>query len=155
MNSQGGKEQKMRILKSKKALSPVVAAIILIAVTVAVSIAVAAWMGQMTFGFMDTEEMRVSSTSFNIVTAGTNDDTLSLIVVNTGATDVEFVAVTVSGGTLGTLSYDATDFAPDTVLADNSGTVIVDLGADVTPNTLYTIELITASGNTYNIQETA
>jgi len=45
VNSKGGKEPKMKkLLKSKKALSPVVAAIILIAVTVAVSIAVAAWM---------------------------------------------------------------------------------------------------------------
>jgi len=35
----------MKILGSRKALSPVVASIILIAVTVAVSIAVAAWMG--------------------------------------------------------------------------------------------------------------
>jgi flagellin-like protein len=42
----------MKILKSKKALSPVVASIILIAVTVAVSIAVAAWMGALTFTFM-------------------------------------------------------------------------------------------------------
>ncbi|NIQ04873.1 MAG: hypothetical protein GWO20_03795, partial [Candidatus Korarchaeota archaeon] len=44
-----------RIWKGKKALSPVVAAIILIAVTVAVSIAVAAWMGALTFTFMGTE----------------------------------------------------------------------------------------------------
>ena len=46
-----------RLLKSRKALSPVVAAIILIAVTVAVSIAVAAWMGALTFTFMKTEEI--------------------------------------------------------------------------------------------------
>jgi len=53
--------KKMKILKSKKALSPVVAAIILIAVTVAVSIAVAAWMGALTFSFMSgTEQVRIS-----------------------------------------------------------------------------------------------
>ena len=51
----------MKILKSKKALSPVVASIILIAVTVAVSIAVAAWMGALTFSFMaGTEQVRIS-----------------------------------------------------------------------------------------------
>jgi flagellin-like protein len=50
-----------RLLKSRKALSPVVAAIILIAVTVAVSIAVAAWMGALTFSFMGgTENARIS-----------------------------------------------------------------------------------------------
>jgi len=51
----------MKILKSKKALSPVVASIILIAVTVAVSIAVAAWMGALTFSFVSgTEQARIS-----------------------------------------------------------------------------------------------
>lgn len=48
------------ILKHRKALSPVVAAIILIAVTVAVSIAVAAWMGALTISFMgSTEELKI------------------------------------------------------------------------------------------------
>jgi len=41
-----------KLFKSRKALSPVVAAIILIAVTVAVAIAVAAWMGALTLTFM-------------------------------------------------------------------------------------------------------
>ena len=52
----------MKILKSKKALSPVVASIILIAVTVAVSIAVAAWMGALSFSFMSSgEQLNVGS----------------------------------------------------------------------------------------------
>ena len=38
-----------KLFRNKKVLSPVVAAIILIAVTVAVSIAVATWMGALTF----------------------------------------------------------------------------------------------------------
>jgi len=53
-----------RIWKGKKALSPVVAAIILIAVTVAVSIAVAAWMGALTIGFMSTEEINFMGCTF-------------------------------------------------------------------------------------------
>lgn len=40
------------MLKSRKALNPVVASIILIAVVVAGSIAVAAWMGALAFNFM-------------------------------------------------------------------------------------------------------
>ena len=42
--------------KSAKALSPVIATIILIAVTVAVSVVVAAWMGALTIGFMGNSE---------------------------------------------------------------------------------------------------
>src|SRR4030065_2167052 len=68
-----------RLFKSKKALSPVVAAIILIAVTVAVSIAVAAWMGALTFTFMKTEELKVQSHTW-----ATNRATISISVKNTG-----------------------------------------------------------------------
>ena len=68
-----------KIFKSKKALSPVVAAIILIAVTVAVSIAVAAWMGALTFTFMKTEELKVQSHTW-----ATNRATISISVKNTG-----------------------------------------------------------------------
>jgi flagellin-like protein len=61
MNPKRRDIKKMKILKNKKALSPVVASIILIAVTVAVSIAVAAWMGALTFSFMGgTEQVRIS-----------------------------------------------------------------------------------------------
>ena len=45
----------VNLLRSKKAVSPVVASIILIDVTVAVSIAVAAWMGLFTFSFRNWE----------------------------------------------------------------------------------------------------
>jgi flagellin-like protein len=54
-----------KLLRSKKALSPVVAAIILIAVTVAVSIAVAAWMGALTFTFMGSTSITITGVTFN------------------------------------------------------------------------------------------
>ena len=50
--------------RCRKALSPVVASIILIAVTVAVSIAVAAWMGALTFNFMATEQGQIVNLTF-------------------------------------------------------------------------------------------
>jgi flagellin-like protein len=89
--------KKMKILKSKKALSPVVASIILIAVTVAVSIAVAAWMGALTFSFMGTEELKISTLTWKgpnvsfelkIDNTGTKDVTINQIQVNYGTTDV-------------------------------------------------------------------
>jgi flagellin-like protein len=81
----------MKILRSRKALSPVVASIILIAVTVAVSIAVAAWMGALTFGFMGTEQAKITyvgwtgpNTGFtiNVNNTGTKDLTIQQILVN-------------------------------------------------------------------------
>jgi len=69
----------MKILKSRKALSPVVASIILIAVTVAVSIAVAAWMGALSFGFMGSGESVQCGTPY-----GWTTDSVRVDVANTG-----------------------------------------------------------------------
>jgi len=69
--------------KNAKALSPVVASIILIAVTVAVSIAVAAWMGALTVGFMDTEQIEIRAISFD-----TDGEGVTLTVRNTGTSAV-------------------------------------------------------------------
>ena len=94
-----------KLLKSKKALSPVVAAIILIAVTVAVSIAVAAWMGALTFTFMRTEELKITSMTFT--GSGAN---ITLAVKNTGTGKVTVASATVNdeAATIsGTLIYDA------------------------------------------------
>ena len=73
-----------KIWKGKKALSPVVAAIILIAVTVAVSIAVAAWMGALTFTFMGTEQLEIQGASF----AAGPPKSITLNVQNTGTADL-------------------------------------------------------------------
>ncbi|MEM2972492.1 MAG: archaellin/type IV pilin N-terminal domain-containing protein [Candidatus Bathyarchaeia archaeon] len=85
----------MKLLKSKKALSPVVASIILIAVTVAVSIAVAAWMGALTIGFMGTEQLTISKLTWTgsgftltVNNTGTKDLTITQIQVNYGTTGV-------------------------------------------------------------------
>ena len=71
----------MKLLKCRKGLSPVVAAIILIAVTVAVSIAVAAWMGSLTVGFMETEELNIIG-----VTYDKDVKKVSIEVANVGTT---------------------------------------------------------------------
>ena len=89
----------MKILKSMKALSPVVASIILIAVTVAVSIAVAAWMGALTFSFMGTEQLRISKITWTGDNAG-----FTIVVNNTGTKDLTINQVLVNyAGVTGTL----------------------------------------------------
>ena len=151
MNSQGGKNQKMRkLLKSKKALSPVVAAIILIAVTVAVSIAVAAWMGSMTFQFMETEQITITSMTFTDNAVGT-DDTILVAVLNTGTTDVIItgtVAVTGNGVTAA-----STTQAP--VTAGNTGSFIVTLTGELAAGSPYNVELLSTKGNKFSYTATA
>ena len=82
-------------------MSPVVASIILIAVTVAVSIAVAAWMGALTFSFMGVEKLTISKImwtwdvdttkrkfTINVNNTGTKDLTINQVLVNYGSSGV-------------------------------------------------------------------
>lgn len=102
-----------KLLKSKKALSPVVAAIILIAVTVAVSIAVAAWMGSLTIGYMETSELTITDVDFNIGNPGsivvhvTNSGTSSFTVKNVRVNGE--IASTWSSGTSDTVAPGASE----------------------------------------------
>jgi flagellin-like protein len=104
MTPKGGIERKMKISKCKKALSPVVASIILIAVTVAVSIAVAAWMGALTFTFMGTEQLTVQKIRWGTTGLGAAG-TFTIYVNNTGTKDVTVNQITVNYvGVTGTIT---------------------------------------------------
>ncbi|HUT17008.1 MAG TPA: archaellin/type IV pilin N-terminal domain-containing protein, partial [Acidobacteriota bacterium] len=88
--------------KSRKALSPVVASIILIAVTVAVSIAVAAWMGALTVGFMGTSSLNIGDASFPAA------DQVVLSVKNTGTKTVTIASIKVNSNTVANWTSTAT-----------------------------------------------
>jgi flagellin-like protein len=83
----------MKLLRSRKALSPVVASIILIAVTVAVSIAVAAWMGALTIGFMGSSSITVTNMQF---TTSNSTNSIVLTLKNTGTKSVTIAQVRVN-----------------------------------------------------------
>ena len=124
-----------KLLKNRKALSPVIAAIILIAVTVAVSIAVAAWMGALTIGFMGTEELKITDVDF------TGDTSVDIWVQNTGSTTVVVVETKV-GGQSYTLDPEETFLAGDKKSVNWVGTGLVQ-------GTSYNIEVVTAKGNRF------
>jgi archaeal type IV pilus assembly protein PilA len=84
-----------KFFRNKKALSPVVAAIILIAVTVAVSIAVAAWMGSLTLGFMDTPELTITDINFNI--GDSSNGRIFVYTTNTGTASFTVTRIRVNG----------------------------------------------------------
>jgi flagellin-like protein len=144
-------KKEMKILKSKKALSPVVASIILIAVTVAVSIAVAAWMGALTFTFMGTEQLDVQNCQFKGA-SGDAGNTIELIVQNTGTVDV-----TVNKYKLGVGGAQYT-IADVPVPQGQSATIVCTTGADNvawTSGTTYDIYVITSGGKQYMYRATA
>jgi len=121
-----------KIRKNAKALSPVVASIILIAVTVAVSIAVAAWMGALTVGFMGSSSVTITSTTF-AGGSGVANNTIALAIKNTGTKSVTISQIKVNN--VGCL-FD--------------GTATVDAGATTTL-TVYMGSSYWSNGNPYKI----
>ncbi len=124
-----------RLFRSKKALSPVVAAIILIAVTVAVSIAVAAWMGALTFTFMKTETLKITNMQF------TGDgSTVTLTIQNPGTS-----AVTVSSAKVNDVA--ATGAMPASYAAGSSGgELVLTLASNWSAGNAYKVTLLSATG---------
>jgi len=130
-----------KIRKNTKALSPVVASIILIAVTVAVSIAVAAWMGALTVGFMDTNSVTVTNAAFTETVADAQD-TITLTVKNTGTSSVTLASGKVNGDSVtlaAASSLTIADGAQDTITM--SGTNAVWIAGNA-----YKLDLYDASG---------
>jgi flagellin-like protein len=144
----GGIKKKMKkFRRSKKALSPVVASIILIAVTVAVSIAVAAWMGMLSVGFMATEQLTITNVVFDDTSSYT---WVALTVNNTATTSIvlnDFFVNNVKQTSFATgqsLPYS---------LAANTGYVI---NATVASPVLasgnnYALKVVSAKGNPFSV----
>jgi len=134
------KTKMMKFLESRKALSPVVAAIILIAVTVAVSIAVAAWMGVLTFTFMKTEELKITAVKFPA------DNQIDITVRNAGSASALITEAKVGN--------DVQDIDPDVTLDPGEETTISVTYA-WSNWASYNVAVITASGNVFTYRATA
>jgi flagellin-like protein len=125
-----------KLLKSKKALSPVVAAIILIAVTVAVSIAVAAWMGSLTIGFMDTKELKITQMEF-LPAGGSTGTSINITCTNPGTAAV----------TIGTIKVnDATVTPSGTMTVAAGGSTELALTQAWTAGNKYSVALFASDG---------
>ena len=120
-------------------MSPVVAAIILIAVTVAVSIAVAAWMGALTFTWMGYEELEITSITWTPNTAFT------ITVKNTGTKDVTINSVKVNHLAATVSSPSLPTVFKTTATTDLTITVTY----DYTNGSGYDVGVVTSSGHEF------
>ena len=133
-------------MRSRKALSPVVASIILIAVTVAVSIAVAAWMGALTFNFMATEQLKITNVAFNVAA-----NTVTISTSNTGTTPITITDIHVN-------NY-ATNVTALTLLfpanGQNATTVLTTPALTLAQGSQYEVEMRSSKGNQFTYTATA
>ena len=126
----------MRELKNK-AMSTVVAAIILLAVAITVSVAVAAWTGALSFGYMETESLQIQGCRFQseevrglhvtVYNDGTTDATINKFKIGNIANPSEIAAVPIAQG----------------------DTVPVFLPFNWSSGLMYDVFLITATGNQF------
>ena len=123
-----------KIRKNAKALSPVVASIILIAVTVAVSIAVAAWMGALTVGFMGSSSITVTNMEFT-----GNGTTITLTLKNTGTK-----AVTISQAKVNNVAGSIT--APTLEAGEDDVSLVITLASNWEYGNPYKVDLVDSSG---------
>jgi len=125
--------------KNAKALSPVVASIILIAVTVAVSVVVAAWMGGMTIGLMgNAEQVTITNAQYSSPTA------VILTVQNTGSGTVTINSATIDG----TAVAGSIPAFPVPVTKGATATITINSASAFVTTAQYQIKLQTAKGNT-------
>jgi flagellin-like protein len=134
-----------KIRKNAKALSPVVASIILIAVTVAVSIAVAAWMGALTVGFMDTEQIAFDAPTFQTGTSTTGS--VSINLKNTGTSPVTISNIYLNGAGIATASVNTPDDVPFTI--DANSNQVLNFTVAITAGGNYEIKVVTAKNNPF------
>lgn len=124
--------------RNREALSPVVASIILIAVTVAVSIAAATWMGALTIGQMNTEELKITGVQFT-VNEYTHAKEVRISVRNQGSNTAEISEISITDGETSTVAYQ---------VAANDG-LVIPLDCDWVLGNSYQIKIMTSYGNVF------
>lgn len=129
----------MKILRSKKALSPVVASIILIAVTVAVSIAVAAWMGALTFTFMATEQIQITNMEF----IGATNNIIRVTINNTGTSPV-----TMNEAWINNVKKTTTTPSLPATISANAG-IQLNITSTWAAGSNYQVKLVSSKGNQF------
>ena len=126
-------------------MSPVVAAIILIAVTVAVSIAVAAWMGALTFTWMGYEEIQIAKCEWTWGLTGNRY--AKITITNTGTKDVTISQVKVNH-----MAMTLDQVVPDPPFSFKTGQTTnneITITWDYVNGTAYDIGVATSSGHEF------
>jgi flagellin-like protein len=130
----------------RKAISPIIATVILIAVTLAIGVAIAAWIMGIWGGMGGTETLKILPNSTLTVNTVNNQVTLRLTIKNDGSRDARVVGVeVVVGARVCKLSNPFTTISTGAMVTGTAtGTC-----SGLTPGASYTIKVITEAGNVY------
>jgi archaeal flagellin N-terminal-like domain len=134
----------------RKAISPVIATVILIAVTLAIGIAIAAWLMGIWGGLGGTEALKVLPTSELIVTGDGSLSNLTLVIKNEGSKDAKLTAVQIEmGGGACKQNVDQVIRVGSQVNVNLEGSTFACTG--LVPGATYMVKVVTEAGNVYQI----
>jgi len=102
----------MRKIRSRKAVSPVIATVILVAVAITVAVAVAYWMGGISGQYTKFEKVEIS-TAYSTKTTGSGW-LITLSIKNSGTADSTINTVFVNDRPLNGTAYGQSGFPPGT-----------------------------------------
>jgi len=136
-------------MTTRRAVSPVIATVILIAVAVALGIAVAVWAGALTSNLQKTEKLVIyaytQGSPENLTISITNNSPGSSTVTSILFNNVPISGTFVVNGTAGkTLPVTTNSGATSTV-----GLLVANLGVTPSSGISYPITITTAAGNSY------
>ena len=129
---------------NSKGMSVTIAAVILVGVTVAITIAVAAWVGALIFQWMETEELVLTEVACQ-GTSGALDNHIVVSIQNSGAEDVTLLKARVTGHNVDKI-IDFLDITVGGGEKDNLNLSDVGWHSGYT----YQVELLTSRGNKFS-----
>jgi flagellin-like protein len=98
---------KLSKFKDRKAISPVIATVILVAVAITIAVAVAYWMGGISSQYTKFEKVEIS-TAYSV--KETNDWKITLALKNSGSADSTLSSVFLNNRPLNATAYNASDY---------------------------------------------
>ena len=130
-------------MNARKGISPVLATVIIIAVTLVIAIGVIGWIMGIWGSFGTTESLQVYPDSY--INASATTPALNLHIKNTGTASAVIYKVEIVGAA-DTVSTTIT------IAPGQDTTVSITLTGTYTPGTYYTVKIYTQAGNIYTAQ---
>lgn len=134
----------MHLCNAKKALSPVVASLILLAVVIAVSVATAAWLSGLSVSFMQIEELRATNHQW-----GPNCSYVDVTVHNTGTQSVRLSSVSANS------QPASVTYVVGSSQIGNGESAVLRISDTFIPGGVYQFAFQTAKGNEFFYRATA
>jgi flagellin-like protein len=143
-------------MRAKKGISPILATVVLIAVTLVIAVGVIGWVMGIWGSMGKTESLRIISGNITVPGSSAAGDsaTLNLDVINQGTADAIIHKVVVAGQEFSeiiVINPDGDRINTKTIPADGKiYTIEVDLGTkEYSPGVSYSVTVITRVGNQY------